>query len=210
MLLKWQQLHFLQATETPFTSQAWKKQLDDAEFQKKVMNGTYVPPDDLPAEARDLFTFMQRHDDVQDLPFTSTYEEFFEFIKKSDEMTSISLSCRSYSHYKSLLQGDETYPQTIHAIIELCTEHQIILTRWKKTVTTLIEKEKVFPYIHHMRAIHIIEAEVQFLAKIHYVKKMMGVAESKKLITEEQYGGRRKKQAQSSVINKILYHNIYR
>ena len=46
-----------------------------------------------------------------------------------------------------------------------------------------------------MRAIHIIEAEVQFLAKIHYVKKMMGVAESKNLITEEHYGGRRKKQA---------------
>lgn len=60
-------------------------------------------------------------------------------------------------------------------------------------MTTLIEKEKGFPYIHRMRAIHIIEAEVQFLAKVHCVKKMMGVAESKNLITEEQYGGRRKK-----------------
>lgn len=98
----------MQATETPFTSQAWKEQLDNAEFQKKVMNGTYVPPDDLPEEARDLFTFMQRHDDVQDLPFTSTYEEFCEFIKKSDETTSVSPSGRSYSHYKSLLQGDKT------------------------------------------------------------------------------------------------------
>ena len=39
---------------------------------------------------------------------------------------------------------------------------------------------------------------------------MMGTAEEKNLITEEQYGRRSKKQAQSAVINKILYHNICR
>ena len=61
-----------------------------------------------------------------------------------------------------------------------------------------------------MRAIHIIEAEVQFLAKHHYVHNMMSAAEKSNLITEEQYGGRRKKQSQSAVINKILYHNISR
>lgn len=61
-----------------------------------------------------------------------------------------------------------------------------------------------------MRAIHIIEAEVQFLAKHHYVKNMMKLAEKEKLITEEQYGGRSKLQAQSAVLNKILHHNISR
>ena len=74
----------------------------------------------------------------------------------------------------------------------------------------MIEKEPGTPYIHRMRVIHIIEAEVQFLAKHHYVNQMMKTAEKENLITEEQYGGRRKKQAQSAVLNKILYHNISR
>ena len=147
---------------------------------------------------------------MNDLPFTSTYEDFKSFIKSSFEKTSVSPSGRTYSHYKSLLQGDKKFLTTIHTIIELCTSNRIILKRWKKTIMALIEKEPGTLYIHRMRAIHIIEAEVQFLAKHHYVNQMMKTAEKENLITEEQYGGRRKKQAQSAVLNKILYHNISR
>ena len=92
----------------------------------------------------------------------------------------------------------------------MCTTHQIILQRWKRTTTTLIEKEPGSPYIHKMRATHIIEAEAQFLAKHHYIHQVMKLTEKENIITEEQYGGRRKLQAQSAVINKILYHNISR
>ena len=100
--------------------------------------------------------------------------------------------------------------RTIHAIIEMCTTHQIILKRRKKTITTLIEKEPGSPYIHRMHVIHIIEAEAQFLAKHHYVHQVMKLAKKENIITEEQYGGRRKHHAQSAVINKTLYHNISR
>ena len=55
MLLRWQQLHFLQANETPLTTAEWKEKLDDPEFQDDVINGRYVPPETLPQEARDLF-----------------------------------------------------------------------------------------------------------------------------------------------------------
>ena len=84
------------------------------------------------------------------------------------------------------------------------TTHQIILQRWKRIITTLIEKEPGSPYIHRMRATHIIEAEAQFLAKHHYVHQVMKLAAKENIITEEQYRGRRKHQAQSAVINKIL------
>ena len=55
MLPRWQQLHFLQANETPLTTVEWKEKLDDPEFQDDVINGRYVPPETLPQEARDLF-----------------------------------------------------------------------------------------------------------------------------------------------------------
>ena len=61
-----------------------------------------------------------------------------------------------------------------------------------------------------MRAIHIIEAEVQFLAKNFYITKLMRHAEKQNLITDEQYGGRSKRQAQSAVIKKVLYYNLSR
>ena len=92
--------------------------------------------------------------------------------------------------------------------MEIALQHNIILRRWKNTTTTLIEKEPGLPFVHRMCAIHIIEAEVQFLAKKFYVTKLMKGAEKNNLITDEQYGGRAKRQAQSAVINKVLYYNL--
>ena len=83
MLLRWQQLHFLQSVETPFTTPEWKAKLDDPDFHEDVISGNYVPPDDLPQEAKDLFKHMKRSEKIKDLPFTSTYEDFKSFIKNS-------------------------------------------------------------------------------------------------------------------------------
>ena len=38
MLLPWQQLHFLQANETPLATPEWKIKLDDKEFQQSVQH----------------------------------------------------------------------------------------------------------------------------------------------------------------------------
>ena len=86
----------------------------------------------------------------------------------------------------------------------------IVLDRWKRVSTTLLLKDVDQPRIHRMRTIHIIEAEIQFVSKYIYVIQMMGNAERLKLITDEQYGGRNCRQAQSAVINKILYGDISR
>ena len=53
-------------------------------------------------------------------------------------------------------------------MLELTREHGIILTRWEKTITTLTEKDVGRPRIHRMRALHIIEVEVQLIAKLSY------------------------------------------
>lgn len=136
------------------------------------------------------------------------YDEFRQFIRSHKEKTASSPSGRSYSHYKSLLTGPSYLLRTIHTIIELCLQHKIILQRWRKTVTTLIEKEAGNPKVHRMRAIHIIESEGQFLAKTFHVLKMMRLAETHNLINNERYGGRNRHQAQSVILSKIMYYNI--
>ena len=41
-----------------------------------------------------------------------------------------------------------------------------------------------------MRAIHIVEAEMQFFSKSLYVQRMIKSVERMQLITDKQYGGR--------------------
>ena len=84
----------------------------------------------------------------------------------------------------------------------------MILKRWRETVTTLTEKDTGSPKVHRMRAIHIIESEVQFLAKSFYILRVMRLAEKHKLISDELYGGWNKHQAQSVILNKVMYYNI--
>ena len=120
---------------------------------------------------------MCRPPDLQEIEFKTTFEEFLDFIKNAKEATSTSPPGRNYSHYKSLIQGDHRYLRTIYGILETALQHNIVLQRWKSTVTTLIEKDDGKPCIHRMRAIHIIESEVQFIAKLFYVRKLMRNAE---------------------------------
>ena len=78
----------------------------------------------------------------------------------------------------------------------------------KKTVTSLIEKKIGTPYIHKFRVLHIIEGDLQFISKFFYSYKMMRKAEDNGMITDEQYGGRKQRMAQSVVLNKLMYYNI--
>ena len=62
--------------------------------------------------------------------------------------------------------------------------------------------------IHKFRVIHIIEGDMQFIAQFFYAKKMMQFTERHGYITDEQYGSRKHRMAQSAVLNKIAYYKI--
>ena len=86
----------------------------------------------------------------------------------------------------------DSFLKNIHGIIQLSIKNKIILERWKKTVTTLLEKKEGKPFIHKFRAIHIVEGDLQFVARYFYAYKMMKYAEDNNLISDAQYGGRKK------------------
>ena len=71
-----------------------------------------------------------------------------------------------------------------------------------------MEKKEGNPFIHKFRAIHIVEGDLQFIARYFYSYKMMKYAEEQGLISNEQYGGRKNRMAQSVVLNKLSYYNI--
>ena len=89
--------------------------------------------------------------------------------------------------------------------MNLCIKHGIILERYKKTVTTLICKEKnKKPLIHRLRPLHLIEIELQAISKSQWAKQLLKNAERHNLVADSQYGGRANKQAQSLILNKTL------
>lgn len=83
----------------------------------------------------------------------------------------------------------------------------VMLPRLLRTVMTLLEKEDV-PYIHRLRPILLVEIEIQAISSSQWAKKFSQASEKHHIITESQYGGRKGRQAQSAVLNKILYYDI--
>ena len=133
---------------------------------------------------------------------------FQTYLRNIKERTSSSPSGRHYGHYKVMLTLDEKYIAVIHGILNMALQRSIVMNRCTKTVTTLLEKRTGSPFIHKFRAIHIVEGDLQFIARYFYAHKMITNAENQGLIGDEQYGGRRNRMAQSVVLNKLSYYNI--
>ena len=90
----------------------------------------------------------------------------------------------------------------------LSMKRSIVLKRYFKVATTLLEKDIGSPKIHRLRPICIVESELNCIAKSQWSRKLMNHVEINQLLTEDQYGGRKNRQAQSAVLNKVLYYNI--
>ena len=141
MLVQWQRSHFTQANDTPFASEFWRNKLQNEEIQEVILNGNFPMMQELPLEANEVIQEMKRNDEVHIIPDHTTIEDFRSFIKGIKETKSSSPSGRHYGPYKVLFNQDERYLKIIHGVLQLALTHSIILNRWKKTITTLLEKK---------------------------------------------------------------------
>ena len=207
LLLQWQRKHFEQASETPLADPKYLALLSDPKVQQQILEGQFEDDIDLPVETSLLLQYMIRTVPTK-IDHKTKFSEFTEYIRKAKEDTSCSPSGRHYAHYKALAAGNTEILYTIFDIFTTALEHDIILDRWKTAVTSLIEKKPGTPYIHKFRSIHIVEAELQFFTKIIFARRMMKEAEQAEQISDNQYGGRKDRQATSVVLNKHLYYDI--
>ena len=202
--------HFHQSSDTPFANVYWKTKLSDPAFQQTILDGTYIYDDSLPSEANELLQSFSKKTNVKDIPLLPSWQDFTKFIQNATEKTSSSPSGRHYGHYKSLLHSAPSILKGIYKVMCLSLQHGIVLDRWKNTVTTLICKDNHTPYIHRLRPLHIVEAELQFFSKYQWSHRLINQAERLQNISQSQFGGRKYKQAQSSVINSIVTFDLHR
>ena len=209
LLLDWQRIHFEQASETPFSSKEWRHHLEEDETQHNILSGRYKKKFDIPDESVCLLQFMKKRTD-RVISSAMKFAEFVDFYRKAKETTSSSPSGRHYGHYKALIDGNMEVMRVIFDILTVCLEKGIILERWKNSVTSLIEKIEGKPYLHKFRTIHVVESELQYFSKVIYARRMMKLVEKENIVTDDQYGGRTRRQATSAILNKLMYYSICR
>ena len=203
--------HFSQAEGTPLTSNYWTAQLTDDEFIQNIRNENYECLHRENEAICAYFQAMSQNNKSESLPkFEYTFESWKRHIQNVKERTTTSPSGRHYGHFKALLDKLPEVFRDLYEINRIALQRGIILERWKVTVTVLIPKEEGTPKIHRLRPLHIVEPEVNALAKALWASKLMRLAETTNNMSNDQYGGRKHRQAQSAVLNKILYYDINR
>ena len=208
LLLQWMHLHSAQSSDSPLSSNKWQQKLQHRHFRTAILKGEYVPDPFEKEEINEMFRVMHKYEVTSTVPFEYTYKEFLQFITTCKEKTSSSPSGRHLGHYKALfLLEESTMLQIIHGILSLSLQYCVPLKRYCQVVTTLLEKDQGFPKIHRLRPITIVEAELNAISKSYWSKKLAAHIERTGTMTESQYGGRKNRQAQSAVLNKLLYYN---
>jgi len=203
--------HFSQAEGTPLTSNYWSTQLMDNTFIEEMQNQQYERLENENNAIKEYFRAMQQPEQVVNLPpFEYSFESWKRHIVKVKEKTTTSPSGRHYGHYKVLLEKAPLIFRDIYDLNKIAFMRGILLERWKLTVTVLIPKDPGKPKIHRLRPLHIVEPEVNAVAKALWASKLMRHAEKTNNLSDDQYGGRKHRQAQSAVLNKVLYYDINR
>ena len=207
LLNAWNKKHFNQAQSSPLATEDWQNNLDNQEYQNKILDGSQ-DFHDIPTEIKEWLSHMKYHENIEPnkVKFDVSYESFTKYVKKIKEKTTSSPSGRHYGHYKSLLDTDEF--QTLYDILDIAIKYQVILPRWLEVILILMEKDSNNPKIHRFRSIHMIEGDLGYVLKRNWAKKLMAYTEEKNILCEDQYGARKNHQAQSAVINKIISFDL--
>lgn len=200
--------HLAQAQGTPLTSETWDALLKSKKTQKEILDGSFVPPADTPEALQLYLKHLQRPNTIStEFDFHYELEDFKKFIKNAKEKTSSSPSKRHYGHWKTIEKYMPNVFSDLHTILVLVMQYSIMLPRLVTTVMTLLRKEEK-PYIHRLRPILLLEVEIQAISSSQWAQKMSKSSEKHHIISNSQYGGRKGRQAQSAVLNKILYYDI--
>ena len=211
LTMKCMEAHFAQAHGSRLTTDVWKERLVSEEFIRNLKEGDLEELHDESEAVQEYFQAIAEKAERKEMEkFHYSLEQWRMHIANVKERTATSPSGRHYGHFKVLMEKEPKIFEDMYEIMNISYKHGIMLQRWKKTVTVLIPKDKGIPKIHRLRPLHIVEPEVNALAKALWAKKLMKVAESNGNMTNDQFGGRKNMQAQSAVLNKLLYYDINR
>ncbi len=75
-------------------------------------------------------------------------------------------------------------------LLQLCIKHGVVLDRWAHCISCYLEKDPGSPKMDRLRIIHIFEADLNFLFKLFWSKRMVRRAEHEGSLSNDQFGSR--------------------
>ncbi len=159
----------------------------DTECAQQILEGTYdFPPDTniwtkkILQEAHYTFSCMSG----AEISTIITTEDFQDFWRRVDERMSSSFSGVTFSHYKAAATNPML--SAIHAAyLTACARRGLPLARWGIRLTVLLEKVAGNNFVHKLRAICLLEADFNWINKIIFAKRVLGMALANDLIPGE-------------------------
>ena len=137
-----------------------------------------------------------------------TTNDFQSWWLTADEDIQSSKSGCHFSHYKAAAHND--YLSALHcAKLNIALRTGVPLKRWGHGLTVLLEKEFGAIFIDKLRAICLFEADFNWLQKLIFAKRMMGMAMDKEIVPPEQCAKSKVNPNEGSVI-KLLHNDIHR
>ncbi len=134
-----------------------------------------------------------------------TTEDFQNYWQQVDERTLSSFSSVTFSHYKEA--AFHYMLSAMHAAyLTACARKGIPLKRWGVGLTVLLKKIIGNNFVHKLQAICLLKADFNWINKMIFAKRMIGMALEKKLIPGESFLKRRSN-CISAVMTKIFICN---
>ena len=130
------------------------------------------------------------------------YKSLFTYIPENQQESS-----SIYDYKQSTTDKQSWITKLILAIINYCIDTGHILQRWKTIINTMIFKEDGNYKIHHLRVIHIYEADFNLLLAIKW-RNLLREVDRNNLINQGLFGGRPGCEAQSLPFLEELKYDI--
>ena len=130
-------------------------------------------------------------------------EEYTSFWKKKKEGTATSPFGLHIGHFQAATQNDAIL--NVHRVLLLVPfQTGIVPYRWKQTVQKMLEKDPGNPWIHRLRIIELLDAQVNAGFQIFIGRKMVWEAVRQKQLHSASFDSTPGKMASSAVLQKVL------
>lgn len=186
--------------------------LADTAEAEEILQGTYVCPPGADEYTAEFLQFLQRSPNVEaseQIDTTFTKEDFRWYWKKAKERTSSSISTLHFGHYKAATRNDTL--SELHAVsLDIAVNSGYSPKRWQRGLTVMLEKKKGVIRVNKLRAILLMEGDLNCANKTIFGSRMRDFAEAHHDIPEECVGSRRNHQASEVSLNRRLFCDIVR
>jgi hypothetical protein len=213
-LLLYNREWFRQAKSTPFGEGDLFRLLDydglTAEADS-IISGECIEYMGIPM-SRELRVFLEeckRPSTVRTISSVISFDDFRKTVRTWKESTSNSPSGRHLGHYKVALLDDMV--ADIHtSMLNLPIAFGFAPSRWKHSVTPLIEKDDGKPYLTRLRVIHLFEADYNLFLKLIYGRCMVRNAERSNALNDQQHGSRPRRMTTDAILLSRLEKDLVR